>query len=116
MGNGELLKGIVESRADILGGVIISKGKIVEMYSRPDALTLPDDDMKRMVFQTEILVGMIMTNERAAGDTRFIMISHTNFTALIVPTKKGRTLAIAFTDLRDVEGLAKNVIEQAKHV
>lgn len=116
MANEALLRDIVESRADITSAVIISKGKAAETHSRSGALTPPDADLKRMVLQTELLVGMIMTNERVVGETRFIMISHADINALIVPAKTGKILVLVFTDLRDVEGLARNALQQARRV
>ena len=78
MGNEALLKSIVESRFDITSASIISKGKMTEIYGRPELPMPPEADLKRMTLQGELLVGMITTNECVVGDTRFIMILHTD--------------------------------------
>lgn len=116
MANEALLKSIVESRGDITSAVIISKGKVDEMYSRPDVPIPPEQDLKRMLLQTELLVGMITTNEQVVGKTRFIMISHANLTALIVPIKPGRSLVVVFTAFKDIESLTQKVLEQVPRI
>lgn len=116
MGNEALLKSIVESRPDITSASIISKGKMTEMYGRPGVPMPPEADLKRMTLQVELVVGMITTNERVVGDTKFIMISHTDLSVIIVPVRTSKSLVVAFTAFRDIEGLTKNVLEQAKRV
>ena len=113
MGNGALLKSSVESRPDITSASIISKGKTMEMYGRPDVSMPPEADLKRIFLQVELMVGMITTNERAVGDTRFTMILHASLTVIIVPVKTGKSLGVVFAAFEDVEGLAKRVLEQA---
>lgn len=114
--NEALRKGIVESRQDITSASIISKGKVDETYNRPDIPIPPEEDLKRMLLQTELLVGMITTNEKVVGKTRFIMISHANLTALIVPIKPGRSLIVVFTTFKDIEGLTQKLLEQVSRI
>jgi len=56
-------------------------------------------------------MGMITTNERVVGDTKFVMISHVDLTAPIVPLKSRKSLVVAFTAFQDVDGLTKKVLE-----
>lgn len=116
VGNETLLKSIVESRPDITSAGIISRGKMAEIYGRPGVPMPPESDMKRMILQTELLVGMITTNERVVGDTRFIIISHADLSVVIVPVMKGKSLVVVFTAFRDIEGLTEKVLEQSKRI
>jgi len=49
VGNEALLKSIVDSRNDITSAGIIFKGKMVEIYGRPEVPMPPEEDLKRMV-------------------------------------------------------------------
>jgi phenylacetate-coenzyme A ligase PaaK-like adenylate-forming protein len=76
-----------------------------------------EEDMKRMLLQVEILVSIVETNEKVAGDKGFLLISHSNIKVMIVPLtsgSNGKTLVVTFTQFRDIENFVKSVLERAK--
>lgn len=111
------LKAILEIRPDVFFACVVSKGKPLEMQYKQGGIEPTEEDMKRMLMQVEILASILQTNEGVAGDKEFMLIFHSNIKVMIVPLGNGgdrKTLVTTFTEFRDIERFAEEVLEKAK--
>ncbi|AIF82419.1 hypothetical protein NTE_00337 [Candidatus Nitrososphaera evergladensis SR1] len=114
------LNSILEMRADVTFAGLVLKGKPLQMQLRPGVPMPSENDMQRMLLQVEMFSSMISTNEKVAGETQFILISHSNVKVLIVPlvannnNNTGKTLVVTFTQFKGIESLVRLILERAK--
>lgn len=105
-----LLEKVVALRRDILAAVVISEGKIVEQVMRDRSKTPPEQDLSRMLIQSQLVIGITSTNEKVAGKTKFAILCHEHLIALLVPLEGKKVLIVPFTYYRDLEGLGRKVL------
>lgn len=106
-----LLDKVVALRNDILAAVVISGGKIVEQVVKVDSKIPPENDLPRMLIQSQLVIGITSTNEKVAGKTQFAVLCHEHLSALLVPLGGKKVLIVPFTHYHDLEGLGRKVLE-----
>lgn len=104
-----LLDRVVALRPDILAAVVISDGRIVEQVAKDSSKTPPEQELPRMLIQSQLVVGIASTNEKVAGKSRFVVLCHEHLSAMLVPLDGKKVLIVPFTKLADIEGLGKKV-------